>query len=272
MNEKELIDADFCITDIHEAYYTNITKLNWEKKNTHTLFYSLFLVIEGSAEYTINARKYRVDKETIFLLKDGEIWSGKGIDNGTDTHWRFIEISFRADKDSILKLMPDIFNNINLKHYIPMFKEIVNLSYLNGPLCHIRKKVLLYNIISSLLSDCINKSRKESKISLIENSLEYMKANIYEYSLNISDIASKSGISEDYFRKIFKDLYGITPVKYITDIRLGYAKELLNYTNLNISGISKAAGYENEVYFHRLFKNYFGITPAQYRKKKLSNL
>ena len=200
---SELIDADFCITDIYEAYQTNITKLTWHKQTTHKQFYSLFLVIEGSAEYIVNKKIHRVDKGTIIFQKKGETWDGRGINNGTDEHWRFIEISFYAAKDNILKLMPNIFSNINLKHYIPKFKEMINLSYLNPPLCHLKKKVLLYNIISNLISECSDETKKENKRTLIVNSLEYMKANIYECSLNISDIAEKSRISEDYFRKIF---------------------------------------------------------------------
>jgi AraC-like DNA-binding protein len=74
------------------------------------------------------------------------------------------------------------------------------------------------------------------------------------------------GISEDYFRKIFKNTFEISPRKYINDMKISYAKELITSGMYTVTEAAELSGYTDMSYFSREFKKAFGICPADYRK------
>lgn len=55
--------------------------------------------------------------------------------------------------------------------------------------------------------------------------------------------------------------------KYLNNIRIRKAKELLRTTDLQIQEIADQVGYFDSKYFSRQFKTATGMTPAQYRQE-----
>ena len=66
--------------------------------------------------------------------------------------------------------------------------------------------------------------------------------------------------------KLFKNRFGITPVKYILSKKLQYSCELLNTRHYTINEISDIAGFSNVYYFSRVFKDNIGCCPSEYIK------
>ena len=64
---------------------------------------------------------------------------------------------------------------------------------------------------------------------------------------------------------LFKKEVGISPHKYITDVRIRQAKYLLEYSDLNINEVSVSVGFEDALYFSRMFKKYTGVSPQKYK-------
>ena len=71
--------------------------------------------------------------------------------------------------------------------------------------------------------------------------------------------------SPDYLSRLFRRATGRPLVAYITEKRMARARELLASTPLNISEISRAAGYDDPSYFTRVFRRETGIAPRSYR-------
>ena len=69
-----------------------------------------------------------------------------------------------------------------------------------------------------------------------------------------------------WFIRSFKRYMGVTPMQYVTSIRINKAKELLKNTNYSIQEISGLVGYENPLYFSRIFRKQIGCSPSGYRK------
>jgi AraC-like DNA-binding protein len=63
----------------------------------------------------------------------------------------------------------------------------------------------------------------------------------------------------------FKDLTGMTPIEYLTQIRINEAKFLLSNSPLNVAEISSIVGYDDPLYFSRVFKKVTGISPKNYK-------
>ena len=67
------------------------------------------------------------------------------------------------------------------------------------------------------------------------------------------------------FRRIFKEYTGLSPAKYIQQVRMGKVKEALTNSSRPVKEIAFEMGYENEDYFFTAFRRQTGMTPQEYR-------
>ncbi|MDD6214022.1 MAG: helix-turn-helix transcriptional regulator [Firmicutes bacterium] len=73
------------------------------------------------------------------------------------------------------------------------------------------------------------------------------------------------GITPEYFRKIFRTYYGTSPVKYINELKLSHAKELLSSGMYSVTDAALQSGYSDMSFFSREFKKNTDVTPKDYR-------
>jgi AraC-like DNA-binding protein len=109
----------------------------------------------------------------------------------------------------------------------------------------------------------ISKADLEWLIQLETTILE----NIDSYSLCVPWLAGQLAVSErQIFRKIEK-FTGLTPNKYIRNLKLHFAKELLeNYTYSTVNEVACGIGMKDPHYFSSLYKKEFGKKPKEYLK------
>lgn len=84
---------------------------------------------------------------------------------------------------------------------------------------------------------------------------------------NLSLLAEEYNQPIYYLSKLVKQSTGHTYKELLQLKRLNQASYLLSSTQLSISDIISAVGYDNTSYFHRVFKERYGVTPKEYRKK-----
>lgn len=70
-----------------------------------------------------------------------------------------------------------------------------------------------------------------------------------------------------YVNDIFKEQYHMTPMQYLTEVRIETAKKLLTESDKDIVTVCFEVGYENLSTFYRVFKNSVNMSPNQYRKQ-----
>ena len=99
-------------------------------------------------------------------------------------------------------------------------------------------------------------------IALVE---QYIKEH-YDQPLSLDLLAEKAFRTPHYLSSIFIQEKGIGINKYIKNIRMEKARELLKNTNMKISDICERVGYGSVSYFCRSFRNEYGVTPEQYRR------
>ena len=108
----------------------------------------------------------------------------------------------------------------------------------------------------------------------IAPALEYIHSHYSDVNLRISDIAQVSGMSERYLCRLFTESVGCSPKRYVTDLRMQYAKELLDgaisaeYAIYTIEEIAYAAGFGDANYFSTVFRHETGQAPGEFRKRR----
>jgi len=87
-----------------------------------------------------------------------------------------------------------------------------------------------------------------------------------ELTVNIKELAKRSGLSESHFRRLFHQVHGISPKTMHQQVRIRKSCELLTYWNMNVSETAEHLNFHSIYSFSRSFKNILGISPTQYLK------
>ncbi len=96
--------------------------------------------------------------------------------------------------------------------------------------------------------------------------ISYIGENFLHTDISIEHVSEMCGMSSAYFRRLFGEEYGISPLKYINGLRLSRAKELLLSEMYSVSEIASLSGFSDECYFCKLFKKETGTTPIEYTR------
>lgn len=123
----------------------------------------------------------------------------------------------------------------------------------------------LKNYILDLLSDV--SEEEEQKSSIIQDLLKYLEWN-YQYDITVNELAAhKYFVNPSYLSRLFKAQTGKTFSKYLIELRMHKAAELLKESSLNISDVALCVGYNDVSYFIQTFKKNYGMTPEQYKNQ-----
>jgi len=86
-----------------------------------------------------------------------------------------------------------------------------------------------------------------------------------EVPVTIPYIARAMGISRRQLERVFKRHTGKSPAEYYLDLRLTKARELLRLTNMPITDIGIACGFQSSAHFSTAFKSQYGRPPRAER-------
>lgn len=121
-----------------------------------------------------------------------------------------------------------------------------------------------YNILA--IVNQINSSCKKNKDDVISKSVDYIHSNFKNSRLTLEEVANISHISQVYFRKRFNNLFGISPNKYITNMRIQYATSLIKSNYYSIKEIAYMSGFNDVKYFSAVYKKTVGFPPSLFKK------
>lgn len=124
----------------------------------------------------------------------------------------------------------------------------------------------LYGLISALIKAENAKYVPSSKEKKVLPAIFYIAEN-YNKHIKNDHLAALSGISAVYFRKLFKEVTGVSPAAYIQSVRMKKAEEMLKSDYSGITDIAYSLGYNNVYEFSKAFKKYKGKPPLQYARE-----
>lgn len=107
----------------------------------------------------------------------------------------------------------------------------------------------------------------EHNSDVVENAKKYISENYHDKELTLNTVAHEVNVSPNHLSAMFSQKTGQTFVKYLTDVRMHRAKELLKCTSKRSNEICEEVGYRDPHYFSHLFKKNVGCSPIQYRER-----
>lgn len=154
-----------------------------------------------------------------------------------------------------------IFDTYDKIYYI-LFNKVDKYSEQLVP-NYTKMKAGFYDILANLCdySNVIN----DNKYSVISRGILYLESETDD-SLSIPDVAKLCNVSEAYFRRLFKEFSGMSPIEYRLYHKIKRAKKLLEYEHLSVTEISEMLSFVSPAYFIKVFKRHTGMTPLEYKK------
>ena len=105
----------------------------------------------------------------------------------------------------------------------------------------------------------------------LEKLQNYVRENIDNVDIKISDMAAAVFMSERSLSRKVKTLTGATPKQMLMTIRLEHAAQLLLSSESNITQLSYETGFSDPSHFTRSFKKHYEMTPTEYRERHTSS-
>ena len=127
---------------------------------------------------------------------------------------------------------------------------------------------LLYNIFAELQKN--NHSPKQHSLK-IKPAVDHIHDRFLQDELSTPELATMCGVKESYFQRLFKEKYGLSPKKYIIQLKLNHSCDLLRLERYSVAQIAEICNFSDIYYFSRKFKEYMGITPTEFIKKYKSS-
>lgn len=85
--------------------------------------------------------------------------------------------------------------------------------------------------------------------------------------LTVEDLAGRVAMSSRNFFRRFRDVYGVTPVRYLQRKRIEKAQQLLRESEASLEFILEQVGVTDPQAFRQIFRRELGLTPAEYRRR-----
>jgi len=258
--------SDICIKNIvsvcHDIRMHDWTHVNSKEKNIHTID----MVLKGSYSLECHDKTFIARENDFLYVPPNTTLKTRSITLPTDIIMVYFTAETENDSDANIFNNEFILSNCNdsIKN---SFKNIKHSFLLKQPGYPLDIKKDIYKILSEVVSKTYTNNLGNYNYYIIKNADKYIKENYLKEVISIEHLANLCNITPSYFTRIFKSVFGMSPKKYISDLKMQAACEYLTYTSTSVMDISKTLGYEDLTYFSSSFKKHFGVTPVEYRRK-----
>lgn len=275
MKKKELIlcyyDNNFYQSDI-------IIKICGAEKKTKTwiehsasLDYDIWIVIDGTISIATQSQKFTLNKGDAFFFFPDIEYEATCLSDGCS--FIFSHFDFRIGYNNRALDIYDIntyYPYSEIANLVDPFLELFEEFEKKEKVSFLTLKGNFLNLIAKFIQlkgekPVISATKPKSILKLLP-ALSYINSHLTT-QINIKTLAKTTLFSEKYFCSLFKETMGVSPIKYINDLKLDKSLEYLYEEKYSIREISEMLGYGDQFVYSKSFKKKFGVSPSAITKK-----
>ncbi|MEF3305968.1 AraC family transcriptional regulator [Paenibacillus sp. GYB003] len=133
-----------------------------------------------------------------------------------------------------------------------------------GPALLYKLQSHLYAIASAFLNDRGNRQTADDRLlDYVERAKRHL-IDHYGAQADVNELARQSGASPGRFYDAFRTQTGLSPLQYVTAIRLNAALKQLAQPGASVAEVAHSVGYADELYFSKLFRKQMGMSPTEF--------
>ena len=232
--------------------------------------FEIEFVLAGRAVQVLNGEKYDMSAGTLYMLNPTDFHSIKS--DGAEVY--NIMFSEEVLDEDVLHKILSVKKNIV---FTLSDREMVNINFMMSQMLYEFEHnsefsdLLIKNYMECLLMMILRKcefgkeTKRDSENDSVRKALLYIHSRFRE-NPTLIQVAEIAGFNKNYFSGLFHQTTGKTYKEYLNALKLEHSKKLVLTSNLPITEVCYASGYNSLTNFLRVFKNQYGVSPAAMRK------
>jgi AraC family transcriptional regulator, transcriptional activator of pobA len=252
----------------------------------HKRMFELKLILEGTLSANIEQRQYHIQKDSLVFILPGRFHS---FQNPASQNLSVFCLHFCVDDSLFVRLLEKLDAVVYephsplTKHIRPILDKLVLLAHHANPITvteRMRIQSASFELLAGIgeclaeddhltppLSTNILAKRIAARIEQIAAD-PARRATVADAQQHIKHIAAELHISTSHCNRVFRQAFGFSPRRYLSQIKLQAAKTMLRQSDMTIDRIASDLGYRDVAQFSRQFKRWTGQSPTQYKKRK----
>lgn len=264
----------------------------WNYKNVISPYHRIYYIDDGEGEIADISKKLKLEAGFLYIIPSFTLCNLLCHDYLSQYFVQFFEessdgISLFADNRSIFKVQAQEIDIINFKRLVAInpgrginrsdnpqfyekniyYKEYQELNNQQDMSAFLETQGLLFQLVSRFTTHQVFKQKEIRYIPVkILETISFIITNL-QMPLTVRFLADRVNQNPEYFSRLFQQSTGSRPSVYVNDKRIERAQYLMVTSQLSLSQIAEATGFETSSHFSRTFKRIVGLSPLLYRKQ-----
>lgn len=263
----------------------------WRCPERKLLDYLLIYFQEGTCRVVVDREEYLFEKGQFCLVQPGSLVDLEGLTE-TVTPFAHFDVFYNPERERSFPTRPGQIDLTEYEHlmqprlndvyglHIPVLLQprnplklrqtllhMIELWQMSEPMMQLRTQLIATEIIVELLETYLD--TRQNQHMAAANQLNwvgsYLSVHLNE-PLSIEDMARRANLSPSRFSALFKERYGVSPHRYLLDMRVNHAGHLLKSTKLTQEEIASYCGFADVHHFSKTFKKRTGQAPGVWRQ------
>ncbi|MGP4061065.1 helix-turn-helix domain-containing protein [Halobacillus sp. H74] len=250
-------------------YESNHTAGDMIKEHHHEVHQILY-ALEGEGEVVLNGKSFPFKQDRVAVIVP---YSAHSI--SSDSKLTVLVLAFdqsilgsSVNDDLLDPYFPDTrlveLNPLDGSNVRQLLRKMLYEQSHGNSINYVAMKIFLSELLLKFTRSQAQPEAFDANVLRAERLRTYIDTHYFEI-ISSSDLSTKLGMSTRHINNIFKDRYQVTPIQYLTEVRIDLAKKLLTKTDKDIASICFEVGFESLSTFYRTFKNSTEVSPNKYR-------
>ena len=261
--------SEILIEEIKEVYFGQV---HYPAGGTHgpriQRGIQLFHLISGAVTFDIEGQLIALKPGDMCLLLPGQQEYHRFSDTEESQHsWCQFDFETRPEHlNAWLKQGPTVVQcNNDMERFMALGLSLTRTLELSvQPTLQALGLSLLRYFMALPASMSVNEQHLAPPSRAIRSACDYMKANLSK-SMGLVDVAEHSHVTVNHLIVLFRQHLGLTPSRYLWQLRTHHAALLLRRTSLPIAQVAEQSGFVSAFHFSRVFKQHYDLSPKQFR-------
>lgn len=275
--EKDIFTG-LMMPPFHYACFTRFIGYSEEKYYTVHNSFQVIIALSGTLHFELEGEKRSVKSNpgSLFVLSPGVRHRWHSEDGESCENFMFFCDGFTEDDSELGQIFnvnrQDLIWHFQLKaeaytFYIDNFRELIqDHNSFNANIMH----GLLYSFCGIIchhakLLGIVEKHSKQHPA--LTKAVENIHRD-YRKRVTLPNLSRDCSLSQSRLSELFNKAFGMSPIQYLTDLKIKKATQLLTYSDMNITQIAEYLGFSSVHYFSRFFKKHSNIKPSAIISKK----
>ncbi len=253
---------------LHLAEVGQLTALKPHVSRRANLGGFLLLVVEkGAGEVTTDGKKYQMGSGDVVFIDCSKPYSHSTDEKLWTIRWAHFDgpAALSIYRKFLARSGRPVFSAPDISPYLTLFESLLKTASGASYVRDMSINTILSSFLERVMGDCWEGERHEPEDNMEAVRL-YMDSHYME-DITLERLSREFFMEKTYLGHVFSRVMGISPIKYLSSVRIRKTKELLRFTGDTLAEIAAKVGFSSEQYLSRVFKSMEGISPREYRKR-----